>query len=53
MIGMIKYKRLGKSCLRTSEEAEAFQWDASDFVIPVKVIYLSGLQIRRDDKRKI
>ena len=52
MIGMMKYKRLEKSCLLTSEEAEVFEWDAQDFVMTVKVIYLSGLQIRRDDKRK-
>lgn len=52
MIGMMKYKRLEKSWLTTSEEAEVFERDAQDFVMTVKVIYLSGLPIRRDDKRK-
>lgn len=49
---MIKYKRSLKSCLSTSEKAEVFEWDAQHFVMTVKVIYLSGLQIKRDDKRK-
>lgn len=50
--GMMKYKRLGKSCLSSSEEPEVFQWDAPDFVMPVKEICLSNLQIRRDNKGK-
>lgn len=52
MIGMMKYKRLEKSWLTTSEEAKLFERYAQDFVMTVKVIYLSGLQISRDDKRK-